>query len=225
VRTLTAALGVTEQLADIERIRKALGVDRLIIAGHSFGGFIAALYAAEFPDRVEKLLLLAPATMLRFPPPDGGLYENVRRLLPAGDQAAYQQWLRRFFDFGSIFSRSETELVQLNLQFVPWWEKATAALAPTRGRDEPTDPALIGGWIQQGTFFSLGRRYDLRPALSRVNAPVLIVVGNRDPAGGESASDYRAFSRSRVVTLAGCGHFPQGDTTELPGLVTSFLGE
>jgi proline iminopeptidase len=225
VRTLTAALGVVEQLADIERIRKALGVDRLIIAGHSFGGFMAALYAAEFPDHVAKLVLVAPAAMVRFPQPDGGLYESVRRLLPSGDRESYQRWLGTFFDFGSIFSRSEAELVQTNLQFVPFWEKAAAAQAPTRGADEPTDPTLVGGWIQQGTFFFLGRRYDLRPALARVSAPVLVVVGNRDPAGGGSAEDYRAFPRSRVVTLDGCGHFPQRDTAEFPGLVGSFLRE
>jgi proline iminopeptidase len=225
VRTLTAALGVVEQLADIERIRKALAVDRLILAGHSFGGFMAALYAAEFPDHVAKLVLVAPAAMVRFPPQDGGLYESVRRLLPAEDRESYQRWLGRFFDFGSIFSRSEAELVRTNLQFVPFWERAAAALAPTRGADDPTDPALVGGWVQQGTFFSLGRRYDLRPALSRVSAPVLVVVGNRDPAAGESAADYRAFPSSRAVTMDGCGHFPQRDTVEFPGLVGSFLGE
>jgi proline iminopeptidase len=225
VRTLTAALGIAEQLADIERIRRALGVERLIIAGHSFGGFVAALYAAEFPDRVEKLVLVAPATMIRFPPPDGGLYENVRRLLPAESRSSYQEWLGRFFDFGSVFSRSEAELVALNLQFVPYWEKATAALQPTRGGDEPVDPALFGGWVQQGTFFSLGRKYDLRPALSRVTVPVLVIVGDRDPAGGQAGTDYRSFPRSRVATLPGCGHFPQLDTEDFPGLVAAFLGE
>ncbi|GAC1536355.1 MAG: alpha/beta hydrolase [Candidatus Velthaea sp.] len=36
-----------------------------IVAGHSLGGFIAANYAAAFPERVAKLILIAPAGFLR----------------------------------------------------------------------------------------------------------------------------------------------------------------
>jgi len=84
VAALIRALGIQAQVADIERIRKGLSVERLVLVGHSFGGFLAALYAAEFPGRVEKLVLVAPADLLRFPPPGGGLHERVKRLLPEG---------------------------------------------------------------------------------------------------------------------------------------------
>lgn len=38
-------------------------VDRAILCGHSIGAFIAANFAAARPDRVEKLILLAPAAI------------------------------------------------------------------------------------------------------------------------------------------------------------------
>jgi pimeloyl-ACP methyl ester carboxylesterase len=38
-----------------------LGLDRAAIAGHSMGGYIAADLAADFPDRVERLVLIAAA--------------------------------------------------------------------------------------------------------------------------------------------------------------------
>jgi pimeloyl-ACP methyl ester carboxylesterase len=37
---------------------RALGIDTAIVVGHSFGGMIAAAYAAFFPDRVSALVLL-----------------------------------------------------------------------------------------------------------------------------------------------------------------------
>ena len=46
---LTGKLGLDQQVTDIERIRRILGVEKIVLIGHSFGGFLAALYAAEFP--------------------------------------------------------------------------------------------------------------------------------------------------------------------------------
>ena len=49
VPELDKTLGLGAQIADIERIRQILGDNKLILVGHSFGGFLASLYAAEFP--------------------------------------------------------------------------------------------------------------------------------------------------------------------------------
>ena len=46
------------QLADIERLRRASGETSLILIGHSFGAFLAALYATEFPERVRAPVLV-----------------------------------------------------------------------------------------------------------------------------------------------------------------------
>jgi proline iminopeptidase len=46
----------------IERIRTILGGDKLVLIGHSFGGFLASPYAAEFPQHVKALVLVARPT-------------------------------------------------------------------------------------------------------------------------------------------------------------------
>ncbi len=63
---LEAKLGIGAQLKDIERIRNILGEEQLTLVGHSFGGYLASLYAAEFPDHVKKLVLISPAEILKF---------------------------------------------------------------------------------------------------------------------------------------------------------------
>lgn len=72
MKVLDGALGLGAQIADIERIRRILGEERLVIMGHSFGGFLASLYAAEFPEKVKALILVAPADVWRCPLRAGG---------------------------------------------------------------------------------------------------------------------------------------------------------
>ena len=44
----------------LDRWRAANGIDTMCLAGHSFGGYMAAAYAMRFPHRVSRLILLSP---------------------------------------------------------------------------------------------------------------------------------------------------------------------
>ena len=45
-------------VADLETIREALGLERWILLGHSWGGILGMSYAAEHPERVAGLVLV-----------------------------------------------------------------------------------------------------------------------------------------------------------------------
>jgi len=47
-------------VADLESVRKSLGVERLHIFGHSWGGMLAQLYATTHIDSVASLFLCSP---------------------------------------------------------------------------------------------------------------------------------------------------------------------
>lgn len=64
-------------VADLEAVREAAGRDRVVLAGHSHGGFIAMGYAARHPERVAALLLLH--TRVRDHEPDPEAEEILRR--------------------------------------------------------------------------------------------------------------------------------------------------
>ena len=42
---------------EVEALRRALGIERLAVLGHSYGGFVAQAYALAHPDRVTHLVL------------------------------------------------------------------------------------------------------------------------------------------------------------------------
>lgn len=226
MKELDRRLGLSVHLADIERMRRLMKQERLTLIGHSFGGFLAALYAAEFPDRVDRLVLIAPAGVLQMPPTDGGLYEQVRRHLPEGRVAAYDAYLKRFLDYGSIFEKDESRLATLNLEFYPYYLEAARNTTPSPRMEPAPDRALVGGWVVSALFFGLGRENDLRPMMDRVRARTLIIHGARDLSPPESASDYERIPNHRRVTMPESGHFPFSDHPEdFARIVHEFLTE
>ncbi len=57
-----SAYTMDEVQSDLDAVLAKLNVpDRFVIAGHSFGGAIAATYAARRPERLERLILIASA--------------------------------------------------------------------------------------------------------------------------------------------------------------------
>ncbi len=220
VKTLDAALGIGAQLADVERIRRILGEEKLILVGHSFGGFLAALYAAEFPARVEALALIAPADVLLMPQENGGLFEEVKKRLPPDMQEDYAAYLKGYLDFRGIFSKSEADLAALNQEFARYYEAVVApASIPKQGQ--------AGGWMVQALYFSMGLRHDYRQALRAVSAPVLVIHGADDLQTEDASRVYAAaFPNSRLRVIANAAHFSfHEQPEEFAGVVGEFLGE
>ncbi len=49
--------GIADLIADFEALRRELGIERWSLIGHSFGGYLAAVYASAHPAAVDRLVL------------------------------------------------------------------------------------------------------------------------------------------------------------------------
>jgi proline iminopeptidase len=221
VRTLDRTLGLAAQIADIERIRQVLGEEKLILIGHSFGGFLASLYAAEFPERVEALILVAPADVTVMPGGRSDLFGAVRERLPQAELAGYDNWKRGYFDYGTIFSKSEADLAAMNEAFGRYYEMAMGAATalPPQGK--------TGGWMIQAMYFSMGQRHDYRPALHVVTAPVLVIHGADDLQSEAASRAYAdAFPNAEFRLIPHANHFIFETQPEaFAAAVDAFLGK
>ena len=56
-------------LSALQRWREAMRVDKMVLVGHSLGGYLAASYALQYPQHVQHLVLVCPAGVVSPPSP------------------------------------------------------------------------------------------------------------------------------------------------------------
>jgi len=179
------------------RLLDELGVDRAIVAGHSSGGYMAWRYAADHPDRVTALVLLAPGGLPRSTPLPPGLRMAMspamgpvmERVLPRSEA---EKGLRAAYGDPS---RVTPEVVERSYEL---------ALRPGNRK-------ALGETLRQGLA---GRDGAL---LSRVRAPTLIIWGTKDtviPAEPDAELFHKRVAGSSLVMLPGVGHMPQEEAAD-----------
>jgi pimeloyl-ACP methyl ester carboxylesterase len=181
-----------------------LGHERATVVGHSLGGGVAMQLGYQFPEMVERLVLVS----------SGGLGPEVSPVLRAAALPGADLFIAATADLGQrVGSTLGRGLTAIGLR--PSADIAEIA----RGYASLSDPTRRAAFL--GTLHAVvgtrGQRVDASDRLYLAEAvPVLIVWGDRDsiiPARhGEDA--HRAIPGSRLEIFEGVGHLPQ---LEAPG--------
>jgi len=194
-------VGWWEHVADLEALRETWGLDRLTLAGYSWGGLLAMLYATEYPRRVARLALVSPA-----PAWYGARREFERRFEERNRDPALQAERQRLRESG-LRERDPAGYQRrlFELSVVPYFHD------PARAHD--LTPFRVTGRTQQEVWTSLGE-YDLRPKLAQLTMPALVLHGTDDPIPIESARDTADRLRAEFHAVPACGHVPYVEAFE-----------
>jgi len=216
---LISKLGVETQLLDIERIRKVLGQETLTLVGHSFGGFLATMYACEYPNNVKSLILVSPANVLIT---SEGLFGAVKSNLSGNNQTAYSAFLKEYLNFSaSLFEKTEKQMKDLNNELSSWVDRALAF-----GGGRSTNLEMTGGFLSHALYLGIGARRDYRSYLSKISAPTLVIHGENDPVQNAPTTKMYAdlIKHSTFVILPGVGHFSFNEAPDkFSAVVKEFL--
>lgn len=198
-------------MADLEELRRVWGLDKLTLAGYSWGALLALLYAIEFPDRVARLALVSSAPAWREARLEFERRFSERNLAPQLQQqraALRESGLRERDPSG--YSQKLFEL-----------SVAAYFHDPARARD--LTPFRVTGRTQQEVWASLAN-YDLRPALARLTIPATVLHGTSDPIPIDTARALAELLKAEFHPLADCGHVPYVEAFEpFVGLMDEFL--
>lgn len=193
------------QVADVEALRVQLGLDQLDLLAHSAGANLAVLYAARHPDRIRRLVLLAPGLYAL------GLAPTPEAVLTAAlDRRAGEPWYAEARDAFLAAQAGRDSVANLR-RYAPLyyrhWNEAARAHA-TLGLEPRA--ALIGArYYRPGAFDPAATV----AALAELAAPVLIYAGELDviPPAAQAARAAGCFPRAEFAVHPGASHMPWVD--------------
>jgi abhydrolase domain-containing protein 6 len=178
-------------IAALDQIFDECKLSSATLAGNSFGGQIAMLYALERPERVDRLVLVNPGGFYR--------YSQTERAFTLARMPV--EWLRSVSGntfhclFEPLFFRAtpDTEAYVRKQEAKPerpdWPEMASAAV---HSMDLHTELCFLD-------------------RLREFRCPVLILWGQNDHvlpiAQGRTA--IQAFRQGQLIEIPHCGHMPQ----------------
>ena len=197
---------------DIERLRRHLGIDRMLLGGGSWGATLALAHAAQYGDALRGLVLRAPF------------------LATPGEIEAFFDTPQCWREFASIAPAP----VLAPGRLLPWlagqlaasdaqtceriasaWRRHEQALeGGSSDMAEPPDQALVQRYRIQAHYLRHGCFLDADALLSTLGAlrdlPVAILHGDADricpPANAQRLQ--RCLPDSRLHKVAGAGHDP-----------------
>ena len=206
-------------LADMERLREHLGIDRWLLFGGSWGSTLILAYAERYPHRVSEIVICGVTTTRRAE--IDWLYRGVARFFPA-------EWYR--FRSGVPEADRDGDLVAAYARLMEdpdplvraeaataWceWEDAVVSLEPN-GRPNPyrdRPPAALlafvricthyfahAAWLEEGVL--------LRDAGRLAGIPGLLIHGRLDLSGPliTAWELARAWPDAELVAIDDSGH-------------------
>jgi pimeloyl-ACP methyl ester carboxylesterase len=188
-------------LRDLEAVFAALGIDRLVLVGHSFGGRVATLFAGSHPQRLAGLVLVDSGPELD-PRGTTRILLDVRRSAEEGvaSVADYERALARAYPAAqphAIARMARHGLRRrpdgrLERKTDPAFHVARAALGPAELEQRERDVARA-----------------LWEALARIPCPALVVRGAASdvlPAECAERMAEEVLPRGRLTVVARAGH-------------------
>lgn len=194
-------------VAFITALLDTLGVQQCVLAGNSFGGWIAWETALALPERVRALVLV-----------DAAGYPLDSESVPVGFRIARVPGLNRLME--SVLPRSMIE----------------SSLRNVYGDPSRVTPALVDRYyeltLREGNRAALARRFAAgrhaadTSRIGQLRVPTLILWGELDRLIPPAHAGYfeRDIPGSRRVTFPGLGHVPhEEDPAATVSVVRGFL--
>ena len=175
---------------DVVALCEALGIERPVVLGQSFGGFVAQRYAARHPGHPSAIVLSSTAARVH-------AEESAARFRALGGPEAEASF-RRVFLHGDGSAEAFLEYL---MTAMPHYNSTASSTDP--GRPIMNFDVLVD-------FTRWYPDMDLRPDVQRIEAPTLVIAGALDPMTPTVCSEEIAgllpADAGRLAVLDGAGH-------------------
>ncbi|MBF0291082.1 MAG: alpha/beta hydrolase [Nitrospinae bacterium] len=156
---------------DIEGLRQSLGLEKIYLIGHSYGGMVAQVYAIDHSDKLNGLILHSTS-----PTTGKGWFEDV---------GANMKWFEKEPWFPTAAQAfADAPKMKTDDEYAEGWKKVIGLYVYDYGSTKDKYDRLLGSMQFsvapfQGYLAEMAD-YDLRDRLENIQAPCLVIAGRKD---------------------------------------------
>lgn len=209
----TNKLHINNHVSDLEMLRKYFKLKQMTLVAHSFGPMVAAKYAIAYPKNVLKMIFMGP-----IPPMQGDFGERYGENLASKLTSEQQQEMGRHYQ----------ELIQgndiksgcqnyWNIALIPRIAKGRSVSIVKGDCCTAPKEAIRYGMqtTNAATFGSLGN-WDLRPELTNLNIPTLILHGIQEAIPMDMIEEWsKSLPNSKLIRIPEAGHFTYAEQPDI----------
>lgn len=193
---------LTDYVADVEGLRRHLGLERPVVMGWSHGGMVAQHLAFTYPNSLSKLILVDTAAYF------GEFLGNVEAAVEEfRDQVWYEESFAALKKEWAGEYQTDEEMSQLWSQEVKFYFKEfddRARAYHERTKDLPVRiaPLKVFNDREAATM-------ELRPRLIEIRVPTLVIVGRHDFITNVAMAEEMVchIPNARLEIFEDSGHF------------------
>lgn len=219
--TAKLSAGILNDVADLEAVRRFFKIEKFSTIGHSYLGMMVALYAQQYPNRLEKVIQLSPIA-----PYPQKQYKTYSDAITA-DYAAKMQALAAAKDTLSEQAYCEEYWARTRPLYVVDQTAAKRTLSQICNYPNEHPDAMLS-YLSNSIFPSI-QRVDLKAEnFQSLTQPVLILHGDKDRVAPlDGARDWeKLWPNAELEVLEGAGHIPWIDKQGLVfNAIRNFLGQ
>ncbi len=219
---------LSRQIADLENIRQKIGAEKMILIGESFGGVLAAHYAAHYPENAEKVVLISPGEITR-----DATEEERGNIRDRASEETLEEFRGLLLNYRLLFVDTLVDInpdAAYNFLSEPEADAYATKLVSLFLGGMACDPekfpkehsVLFGFWsTMKLDEFSKIDSDKVKNSLRDTNVPFLILKAECDYVRWDATYEYKKILKNaKLLYLEDAGHMP---FLEKPDLVLSSI--
>lgn len=223
------AFGLHDLIEDCEELKKVLQIEKWSVIGHSFGGYVALLYASRYPSSIEKIIFEGPTfdfalTSRALLQKTGNLLKKYGKEKVAEESIAYSSSNASSAELLEAYIRLSNELEEKRMEIYNYKEDVTdESLYSDEEWEEFSNRSKIhfDRLKVEGAFHT-----SLLRKIKDVQNPMLLIVGKYDVVTCEKQIEIfnKDAQSGNYIVFEESGHTPHYEEADrYAELVIQFL--
>jgi proline iminopeptidase len=195
----SSTINLNAYMEDIEALRKQLHAQKFIVVGNSWGMILGLAYAGTHPDAVRAVVTVGsgPITLEYL----GVFSDNQNSRLGACEIELRDFWREPSREAADSDRAAFERLRAATVAYFYDRKKAVQMAAELNPNDY--------NFHVPPAFLKAEGKYDIRPKLKTILAPVLLLQGRQDLAGEANVCEaHSLIKNSTLAFIDKCGHMP-----------------